>query len=62
MAAGHPTESHWYLLWFGIDRELHGRGLGTHLMRKCLEIVDGSGYPAYQVMLGRPDQPGLSSL
>jgi GNAT superfamily N-acetyltransferase len=47
MAEGHPTEPHWYLPWFGVDRELHGRGLGTHLMRRCLEIVDASGFPAY---------------
>ena len=47
MAGGHPTEPHWYVPWFGVDRELHGRGLGTHLMRCCLEIVDESGFPAY---------------
>ena len=44
MAEGHPKEPHWYLPWFGVDRELHGRGLGTHLMRKCLEIVDEGGF------------------
>jgi len=47
MAEGHPTEPHWYLPWFGVDGELQGRGLGTHLMRNCLEIVDASGLPAY---------------
>jgi len=47
MAAGHPTEPHWYLPWFGVDRELHGSGLGTQLMRNCLEILDESGSPAY---------------
>ena len=47
MAEGHPAEPHWYLPWFGVDRELQGRGLGTHLMRNCLEIVDESGLPAY---------------
>ena len=47
MAEGHPSVPHWYLPWFGVDRELHGRGLGTHLMRSCLEIVDESGFPAY---------------
>jgi GNAT superfamily N-acetyltransferase len=47
MAAGHPTQPHWYLPWFGVGRELHGRGLGTHLMRSCLEIVDESRAPAY---------------
>jgi len=47
MAAGHPTGPHWYLPWFGVARELHGRGLGTQLMGQCLEIVDESGLPAY---------------
>jgi len=47
MAAGHPTEPHWYLPWFGVDRELHGSGLGTQLMRNCLDILDESGSPAY---------------
>ena len=47
MAEGHPTEPHWYLPWFGVERALHGRGLGTHLMRHCLEVVDASGLPAY---------------
>jgi GNAT superfamily N-acetyltransferase len=47
MAGGHPSVPHWYLPWFGVDRELHGRGLGTRLMRNCLEIVDESGFPAY---------------
>jgi GNAT superfamily N-acetyltransferase len=47
MARGHPSEPHWYLPWFGVDRELHGRGLGTHLMRRCLQIVDESGLAAY---------------
>ncbi len=47
MAEGHPPEPHWYLPWFGVDRELQGHGLGTHLMRRCLEVVDASGLPAY---------------
>lgn len=47
MADGHPTEPHWYLPWFGVKRELQGRGIGTRLMRRCLEVVDGSGVPAY---------------
>jgi GNAT superfamily N-acetyltransferase len=47
MEEGHPAEPHWYLPWFGVDRALQGRGLGTHLMRHCLEIVDETGLPAY---------------
>ena len=46
MAEGHPDQ-HWYLPWFGVECALQGQGLGTHLMRHCLEIVDGSGFPAY---------------
>jgi GNAT superfamily N-acetyltransferase len=47
MAKGHPTEPHWYLPWFGVERTLHGQGLGTHLLRHCLEVVDASRLPAY---------------
>jgi ribosomal protein S18 acetylase RimI-like enzyme len=47
MAEGHPKEPHWYLPWFGVDRTIQGRGLGTHLMRRCLAIVDESELPAY---------------
>jgi GNAT superfamily N-acetyltransferase len=47
MAEGHPTEPHWYLPWFGVERTLHGRGLGTQLMRHCLDVLDASGHPAY---------------
>ena len=47
MAAAHPDDPHWYLPWFGVDRRLHGRGLGTVLLSRCLEIVDASGLPAY---------------
>jgi GNAT superfamily N-acetyltransferase len=47
MVEGHPAGRHWYLPWFGVHRALQGRGLGTHLMRHCLETVDASGVPAY---------------
>jgi GNAT superfamily N-acetyltransferase len=47
MAAGHPTGAHWYLPWFGVERSRQGQGLGTRLMRACLEVVDQSGLPAY---------------
>lgn len=47
MAAGHPTQPHWYLPWFGVKRSLQGSGLGTHLLRRCLEIVDATGLAAY---------------
>ncbi len=47
MANGHPDGQHWYLPWFGVERALQGQGLGTQLVRHCLEIVDESGFPAY---------------
>jgi GNAT superfamily N-acetyltransferase len=47
MVDGHPTGAHWYLPWFGVDRALQGRGLGTHLLRHCLEVADETGLPAY---------------
>jgi GNAT superfamily N-acetyltransferase len=47
MAAGHPNGDHWYLPWFGVTRGLQGQGLGSELLRRCLEIVDKSEFPAY---------------
>jgi GNAT superfamily N-acetyltransferase len=47
MAQGHPEHQHWYLPWFGVERAHQGEGLGTRLMRHCLEIVHRSGLPAY---------------
>jgi ribosomal protein S18 acetylase RimI-like enzyme len=47
MDAAHPRFPHWYLPWFGVDATAQGRGLGSQLMNKCLEIVDASQLPAY---------------
>ncbi len=47
MAEGHPAAPHWYLPWFGVERALQGKGVGTHLIRRCLDVVDESGQPAY---------------
>jgi ribosomal protein S18 acetylase RimI-like enzyme len=47
MDAAHPTYQHWYLPWFAVDTALQGRGLGGQLMKPCLQIVDGSHFPAY---------------
>jgi GNAT superfamily N-acetyltransferase len=43
----HPRFPHWYLPWFGVEATAQGRGLGSHLMTSCLEIVDASHLPAY---------------
>ena len=47
MDGAHPTFSHWYLPWFGVDGARLGRGIGNELMLKCLEIVDQDLLPAY---------------
>jgi GNAT superfamily N-acetyltransferase len=47
MEEAHPTFPHWYLPWLGVDPAQQGRGLGTQLLRPCLEVVDQSHLPAY---------------
>jgi ribosomal protein S18 acetylase RimI-like enzyme len=47
MDAAHPRFPHWYLPWFGVDATAQGRGVGSQLMTKCLEVVDASQLPAY---------------
>jgi ribosomal protein S18 acetylase RimI-like enzyme len=47
MDEAHPTIRHWYLPWFGVDSVVQGQGLGSELMRTCLEIVDRDHLPAY---------------
>jgi ribosomal protein S18 acetylase RimI-like enzyme len=55
--AAHPRYPHWYLPWFGVNAELHGRGLGGELMRHCLNVVDASHLPTY---LETPNPRNLS--
>jgi ribosomal protein S18 acetylase RimI-like enzyme len=47
MDAAHPTFPHWYLPWFGVDASRQGMGVGSELLRGCLEIVDRDHLPAY---------------
>ena len=47
MEQAHPTTPLWYLPWFGADCHRQGEGLGSQLMRACLEIVDRDHLPAY---------------
>jgi ribosomal protein S18 acetylase RimI-like enzyme len=47
MGKSHPDEPHWYLPVIGVDPMLHGRGLGSVLMRHALERADADGVPAY---------------
>ena len=47
MGKSHPDEPHWYLPVIGVDPMLHGRGLGSVLLRHALERADADGVPAY---------------
>jgi ribosomal protein S18 acetylase RimI-like enzyme len=47
MDTAHPTYPHWYLPWFAVDTALQGRGLGSQLMKPCLQVVDDTHLPAY---------------
>jgi GNAT superfamily N-acetyltransferase len=35
------------ILWFAVDTALQGRGLGSQLMKPCLQVVDHTHLPAY---------------
>jgi len=43
----HPTESHWYLPFIGVDTPRQGRGLGSLLLSYALEQVDREHCRAY---------------
>ena len=43
----HPKEPHWYLPMIGVDPAMHGRGLGSILMRRGLDRCDKDHLPAY---------------
>ena len=47
MGTAHPSATHWYLPWFGVDAALQSQGLGSELMHFCLGIVDEARLPAY---------------
>jgi ribosomal protein S18 acetylase RimI-like enzyme len=47
MEDAHPTYPLWYLPWLGVDPALQGTGVGSGLMRPCLEMVDAQHLPAY---------------
>jgi ribosomal protein S18 acetylase RimI-like enzyme len=47
MAAYHPRDPHWYLPMIGTEPDLHGRGIGSTLMRKALGRCDQEHMPAY---------------
>jgi GNAT superfamily N-acetyltransferase len=45
--AARPTYPHWYLPFLGVESAKQGNGLGTRLLRACLEYIDLGGLPAY---------------
>jgi ribosomal protein S18 acetylase RimI-like enzyme len=47
MDEAHPTFSHWYLPWLGVELGGQGRGLGGRLLGHCLSVVDESHLPTY---------------
>lgn len=47
MAAYHPSNPHWYLPTIGTEPHLHGRGIGSALMREALRRCDQQHMPAY---------------
>ena len=47
MDQAHPSTPHWYLAWIGVDPAHHGHGVGSDVMSRCLQIVDGDHLPAY---------------
>ena len=47
MDNAHPQTPHWYLAWIGIDPAHQGRGLGSYLLQRCLEIIDSDNVPTF---------------
>lgn len=43
----HTTERCFYLSLWGTHRDHLGQGLGTALLRECLQMIDAAGEPAY---------------
>jgi len=47
MGQYHPTETHWYLPFIGVDPLRQGEGLGSALLQHALKFVDRDKLPAY---------------
>lgn len=47
MDNAHPQSPHWYLAWIGIDPAHQGRGLGSDLLQRCLEIIDSDNLTTF---------------
>ena len=47
MDAAHPASPHWYLAWIGVDPAHQGHGLGSGLLRRCLNVIDTDHLPTF---------------
>lgn len=47
MDGAHPQSPHWYLAWIGSDPSCQGHGLGSELLRRCLDIIDTDHLPTF---------------
>jgi GNAT superfamily N-acetyltransferase len=43
----HPSRTHWYLLYVGVDLDRQGQGIGSSLLQPVLALCDQQGLPAY---------------
>jgi GNAT superfamily N-acetyltransferase len=43
----HPSASHWYLMFVGVDLGQQGRGVGSRLLAPVLELADATGTLCY---------------
>jgi ribosomal protein S18 acetylase RimI-like enzyme len=47
MDEAHPSYRHWYLPWLGVDPVQQAAGLGSQLLKRCLEVIDADHLPAF---------------
>ena len=47
VGAGHPEEDHWYLPAIGVEPPSQGKGYGSALMTRGLEVCDRDHVAAY---------------
>ncbi len=47
VARAHPPQPYWYLEVVGVDPAAQGRGIGTRLLRRVLDVADAAGEPCY---------------
>lgn len=47
VGASHPPVEHWYLPAIGVEPRLQGKGYGSALLRRSLEVCDRAGVAAY---------------